>query len=40
MSALGATAGTPPAESGRIVVATALPATDDGLVRVSWPRTI
>jgi len=40
MSALGATAGTPPAESGRIVVATALPAPDDGLVRVSWPLTI
>ncbi|HMC34025.1 MAG TPA: hypothetical protein VKH65_06445, partial [Myxococcales bacterium] len=40
MNAVGATAGTPPAESGRIVVATALPAPDDGLVRVSWPRTI
>ena len=40
MSALGATAGTPPAESGRIVVATALPAPDDGLVRVCWPLTI
>src|SRR5438445_517643 len=40
MSALGATAGTPPAESGRIVVATALPAPDDGLLRVCWPLTI
>src|SRR5262249_27138003 len=27
-------------DPGRIVVATALPAPDDGLVRVSWPRTV
>ena len=35
-----AAADAPIADSGRLVVATALHAPDDGLVRVSWPRTI
>src|SRR5947207_14102172 len=34
-----AAAGTPPAARSPLVVATALPSPDDGLVRVGWLRT-
>ena len=41
MSARAPRAAADPAGAGRgsLVVAKALPAPDDGLIRVSWPRT-